>query len=1024
MLAPTDPLFLACWDTGRETGKETVTHYEATGFPQGGSPQAVIPPVQLSAADKVLGGEEPAGTDLAELLHRLAGRFVVLASGRGEFLARFRRLCPGDGLPSVIDLEGMAAFLLPRRRDRSFSALCRRFLPDASPAEPGAADLRDLTAAFVRAHSAREPALRALFARCLDDIQTLCRENAEEAWDWLDCLRHRLDRPGRFQGGGPRSGGRLADGGFTWSLEEAPLDADRILRELEPRFAQEFALEFAGREPLPSRQEEPCGLSEEDRGILEAFFDLLPADFAPGAENPPERPGQRALAHAVETAFAENSFLLADAPTGTGKTLAYLAPLLLWSTSQNVRVALSTYTRALQEQAFFREIPRAIRLLRKAGLAEERIPRVSLLKGKANYICGRALVDSFPEAGEGSLAARIVWLRLALYYLEDPFGDLDGFSIQSGVPLSDERRRLRRARAMVNAVRGLPQCCFGKAARRCGAGIRTLRGERSHLVVTNHAFILSRPEWFSHIVFDECDHLHEVTISARSFDIELDAAVRLAEELLRGRGRDRAPLERLASLLSRLPFGDQGDRLPDAAESAGQGAHLLDAAAHEVARDLRAFREWCRESAGNMTREERAFLLHDYLECGRGDRLATHLKQFRDAVDQLDNALRVIIEELGTVPHRSASRLRWSLRRPLDLLGAWREGLDLWLGGKSGEADFSEDFHYEAIFEGRRRPLLCLKWLLPHKWLGEEYFPSLKSAALVSATARVRNGFRAMKGFLGLDILEQRTLESLGREVAEFAGPPTFDPRAALVCIPKDAPPYLPAGPGLDEWTRYVEEVLLFLAERTRGRTLALFTNRLTLQRAGERLGPPFAARGIPLLWQGMPGLEKEEIMEHFRQRVDSVLLGLDTFWYGVDFPGETCQYVVVTKLPYGPLDDYMFAQRARMGFGPHRSRIYLPRALAMFRQGCGRLLRNEDDRGVVFLLDRRVLEKRHANFLAELPRGLEDFEEPNLLVADSDACFRQAFAHMGLTAGLEERGLAAPFSEIRPRSPVDGIQS
>lgn len=102
------------------------------------------------------------------------------------------------------------------------------------------------------------------------------------------------------------------------------------------------------------------------------------------------------------------------------------------------------------------------------------------------------------------------------------------------------------------------------------------------------------------------------------------------------------------------------------------------------------------------------------------------------------------------------------------------------------------------------------------------------------------------------------------------------------------------------------------------------------------------------------------------------------------------------------------------MGFGPQRHRIYLPRALAMFRQGVGRLLRNEEDRGVVLILDRRVLEKRHADFLQELPGGPEEFTEPNLLVARTADCFRRAITHMRLGAELERRGLSPDFERFR----------
>jgi len=549
---------------------------------------------------------------------------------------------------------------------------------------------------------------------------------------------------------------------------------------------------------------------------------------------------------------------------------------------------------------------------------------------------------------------------------------------------------------------------------RCGAGIRSMRAERSHVVVTNHAFVLARPEEFSHIVFDECDHLHEVALSARSFDVELDEVTKLASDLRAARGRDRAPLPMLKRLLGKLAPGDRNERLQAASAEAEQFTAELDAAAHDNTREMRQFEKFRQAEQGARTREEAAFMLHEYLESGRGDTLITALTALRTAVDGLDSSLRTVIEELGDVHLRQARKLRWALRRPLELLAHWREGLELWLGGESGEGDFSVDLHFEVEFQNRRRPLLCLKWLLPQQWLGDVYFPSLRDAALVSATSHMRGGFKAMAGYLGLDLLAADSVERIGTTVNGFVGPPSFEATSALYCVPEDAPPYAYRGPDAEAWMEYVEDLLVFLAERTRGRILGLFTNRVLLKRVGERLAPVFRALGLPFYYQGMPGYRKEEIMELFRAQEESVLFGLDTFWYGVDFPGPTCQYVVMPKLPYGAPDNYMFAQQARMGWGPQRNRIYLPKALAMFRQGCGRLLRNEDDRGGVIILDRRVLDKRHAAFLEELPGGPEEWQEPEVHRASTDECMQKLFKFMQLGADLERRGLDPSFMSAR----------
>ena len=997
---------------GQDSEKDGAWFVEARTFPCEEEGLSLIPPTHVDS------GADPSPEDAAgEQLAPLAGRAVIVESNGRAFLSTFTRALPDLEPPLVLDLQGFTAFLHPARGSNAFAALWERFIGSPPTAQPDAKDLRDFAHALVVRHFQRATPLRQLFARGLEETQASCSVEEAGPEGWLEIARRLLDRPSRWTGDPEDSQGTpLRDGMFGQDLDDSPLEMERPLSEIEPRFHSAYKKEF---EPFPETKlalEPSEGLPQGDLETLEAFFDHLPSHFQTGQKGgATERPGQRAFAHAVEATLAGKGFLLADAPTGTGKTLAYLAPMLLWSVRHEVRVGVSTYTRALQEQAFFREVPRALEILRQSGVEEEDLPRICMLKGRANYICGRALADSVPEAGSTSAAASATWLRLALFWAEDPSGDLDGFGLPPGLPFPHPARADRAAGARLAQARAMPACCFGTAGGRCAAAVRTMKADRAHLVFTNHAYVLSRPEAFAHLVFDECDHLHEVTLSVRSYDIELDEVAELARNLRTGRGRDRSPLERLQHLVERGPSGSSSS-LGQEMKRALDGVAKLDASGHACARGLKAFQAWRDKEAGDRSPEERAFLLHDWLHDGRGDALVTSLHALRRSIDQLDGSLRTVIEELGDRPQRSAKRLCGLLRRPLEVVAHWREGLGLWLGGESEDGDFSEQFHYHTVFEGRRRPLLALQWILPQEWLGETYLPSLKNAILVSATARLQGGFESMKSYLGLDRVEEDTLAKEGRAVETFTGPPTFDPKAALVCIPEDAPPYGYRGPEAEAWIDYVEDLLVFLGERTQGRILGLFTNRQVLGQVGRRLEPAFRAKGIPLLWQGMPGVGKEDLLDRFRSTKESILLGVDTFWYGVDLPGDTCQYVVMTKLPYGPLDDYAHAQMARMGRGPWRNRIYMPKALAMFRQGCGRLLRKEDDRGAIFILDRRALEKRHGHFLRELPGGMEEWEEPDFLVADSDRCLEEVFAHMGLAKELEERGLVGRFSECRGR--------
>ncbi|MCH2112431.1 MAG: hypothetical protein MK213_06195, partial [Planctomycetes bacterium] len=651
---------------------------------EGNLVDAVSRRVQALGADReLLGDAAPWKERFPQLLTALEGRTVIIAQDRESFLLRFKTHLPDGELPTVLTLEELGVFLHPKRGDRSFAGLWREHCSNTPPLAPRATDLRRLCEALISKHFERDLNLRKLVARGFDNIEDASSDDPGPAASWLRTCRALLNRTSEWGFAAPGEerlfGTTLEDGMFEYDLDNAPLDADRCLDAIVPAFRAEYDTFFAETDALQIRQEDKqAPLEPEDLEILERFFDRLPLEFASEGETPPERPGQRALAHAVRGCLENHQFLLADAPTGTGKTLAYLGPLLLWAVRHQTRTGVSTYTRALQEQAFFREIPRALKLLQEAGLPFENLPRVSMLKGRNNFICGRAIRDTAPTTGSSSAVAHASWLRLALYYCEDPAADLDGFPADPGIPLGNSMSTMREARAAINSVRAIPQCCVGRALKRCPAGIRTLRADRSHVIITNHAFVLARPDYFQHLVFDECDHLHQVTTSALSFDIEFDEVYNLCKNLQHGRGRDASPMQQLVRILTRLAPGDVSDELRLAAKNASEGVSELDTASLACLRELKAYRAWRRDNGDHLSREEKAFLLHDFLQLGLGDALATALNSLKEAVDKLDSGLRTVIEELGTVPLRAAGRLRWSLRKPLDLLAHWREGLFLW----------------------------------------------------------------------------------------------------------------------------------------------------------------------------------------------------------------------------------------------------------------------------------------------------------------------------------------------------------
>ncbi|MEQ1895739.1 MAG: helicase C-terminal domain-containing protein, partial [Planctomycetota bacterium] len=451
------------------------------------------------------------------------------------------------------------------------------------------------------------------------------------------------------------------------------------------------------------------------------------------------------------------------------------------------------------------------------------------------------------------------------------------------------------------------------------------------------------------------------------------------------------------------------------------------AALSDLAVQTRDFKLWRDERARERTDADLHSLFREYVLV-RGEALLTVHGGLCAALAALATALAALAECLeGALPAREVPRLRRALEILRLELEEERAGVSAWIPrGERGAPVFGGEAFHDLETTAQGDDVLVTRVLLPHEFLGRRYYPELAGAVLISATTWLRGGFEAASAYLGLTRAAEPAPEE-EREpipVATFRAPEAFDYARVLVAVPRDAPPVQDKLAFLAYCARFVA----YLAERTRGRTLVLFTNAEDAAAVGAELEPFFAARGLPFWWQGMRGLAKEELGALFRARVDSVLLGLDAYWYGADFPGETLEYLVLARLPYGVPDRYHHAQCAAMGASEQRKTIYLPRALAKFRQGFGRLMRKESDRGCVFVLDRRVLDPRHRGFLDELPLAnafdIEAADEPaqrraRLVQGDSARCLRAAFTHMDLEAGLARRGLTQSFEGfgLRPGS-------
>ena len=258
-------------------------------------------------------------------------------------------------------------------------------------------------------------------------------------------------------------------------------------------------------------------------------------------------------------------------------------------------------------------------------------------------------------------------------------------------------------------------------------------------------------------------------------------------------------------------------------------------------------------------------------------------------------------------------------------------------------------------------------------------FEPMSSVVCTSATLRTGDNFSYWMRRTGLSFVEDERLLS-----GAFESPFPYKTNA-IFAVPSDAP--FPDSP---YYQGYVEETLPKLIFAAGGRTLVLFTSYESLRSAFYNCRQTLEGGGISLLKQGDD--DRFRLLERFKEDKSSVLFATDSFWEGVDVPGESLSQVVIVKLPFAVPNDPVFAARAeaveRRGGSPFME-LSVPQAVIKFRQGFGRLIRRGDDKGVIVVLDRRIVEKRYGKeFTKSVPQTRRMYNPLSFIVNEVEKFF------------------------------------
>lgn len=615
------------------------------------------------------------------------------------------------------------------------------------------------------------------------------------------------------------------------------------------------------------------------------------------------RPQQLEMAQAIRRVLESSRHLIIEAPTGVGKSLAYLAPAILFALKSNRKAIISTYTKNLQEQLFHKDVP----LVRQ--LTGEDFDAV-LLKGRKNYLCTIRLRNAvaqqrslFGKKSFDELARIQEWAGVTAD------GDVENLPF---APSPDVWQHVCSEQGTCSQKQCGSRCFFQRAKE---------RSRRANLVIVNHAlfftlFPLQGAE--DHFLFE-----NDFVIFDEAHMLEQVAGLGIGKSL--SRAQVLFAVHRLYNTKTKkgLVARRRKKELIDLCTNTENSVVSF-------FEDVKRIMDTAKGYSNSLRIRTPNFVLNT---------LATPLRELESAVKELEEQEKISVqkEELA-----GARRLLWEANV---LLGEFIE-----------QRDSSCTYWIEQTKGRAPNIVLNVAPTSVADSVGPMLFKSDTSVILTSATLSV-NGT--------LDYFQNR----VGAHDAEtvILGTPFNFRRQMKLAIARDIP--APDQPAYEvELPRWILDAI----RRSRGKALVLFTSTAMLRKMRDATSDEIAAEGYTLLIQD-GNTPRHSLLEEFKRDIHSVLFGLDSFWMGVDVPGEALEHVIITRLPFAVPDHPLTEAKMELiknNDGNPFAEYTLPEAVLKLRQGVGRLIRNKTDRGTITILDSRILTKQYGQvFLKSLPR-------------------------------------------------------
>lgn len=707
---------------------------------------------------------------------------------------------------------------------------------------------------------------------------------------------------------------------------------------------------FEASRPVPPEQKTPVSFRKIDLAHLEKLYQGV----AENAKGFTFRPSQVEYARHIAGAINDGAILTIEAGTGTGKTQGYLIPVLEYLyRNSDARVAISTYTKSLQDQIFKQEIPfitEAVKLYRSIPFA--------LLKGKSNYLCIEKLDGVYDDAWQGK--ALLTWLYFVnlAYHFRDADGDRVGQRIRHHL---DDHFPLYHLQREISSRSG----CDSKH-NRCPAQITTREARAARLIVTNHHKLAALKHdavlggLFKTHIIDEANHFESAV--RNTFGDEFNS-------------RDALGCVEYLETALKKALGRAAGHLEKDIKGALKAIDALKAGMLQFADVLKKISSRSKPNGGcnELPAAHPAF---------QEGSVVTHLEDLRKAVAEMTTHCEWLKQDDLCRMLRLQDRTRARMKRMLADLEEQSQILKN-LAESCARANWLIMFDLSV-----RHWVITAQPVEVASLVRDNFYRDTMSLAYTSATLSQDGDFKTFNQIVGMDRPylvgdEEKTPREF--RFARVASP--FSALRAQIEVPAEAVSGSYANK--DIWLNSIAKLLPDLIKKNRGRTLVLFASYQDLEDVAQRAGNVITEAGFPLILQRR-GRSTGDLCDEFRAIKESVLFGVDTFWYGVDFKGDTLTQVIITRIPYpSPQDPLNAARRKTLPYHAFDARYQYDTFIKM-KQGAGRLIRCETDQGKIVILDSRyTLQKEKMPPLIEGGAGKisqTDTHEENVPGNRSDA--------------------------------------